>query len=420
MDQNKLKPDFFLQALGDNPSSLVVRAEALVVESFAERAVVPCRYLAVEQFARMDLCELQPAELPRPILHRYWGGEDCDQLFDDYEQVMWEIRWQGHELQVVHLRWDTSCGGDGRDWVVAPSAEIAEQFILDVERHTHAPGNAILVFTNGRWNRSESLYMATQSASFDDLILADDLKQHIRDDFHQFLQSEDRYQRLGIAWRRGALLVGPPGNGKTHCVRALVKELAISSLYVQSLSHNYFTPEQLWQTVFDRARGLRPCVLVLEDLDSLVTEENRSFFLNQLDGFERNHGLIVLATTNYPNRIDPAIIDRPSRFDRKYHFPLPSGDLRSGYLQMWQQQLSEETGWQAEEVDGITLETEGFSFAYLKELVISSVMKWMQESDDSFAMVMAQQAVILRGQMKTEAERPAPKSNGRRRRRQRF
>jgi SpoVK/Ycf46/Vps4 family AAA+-type ATPase len=103
-------------------------------------------------------------------------------------------------------------------------------------------------------------------------------------------------------------LIGPPGNGKTHCVRALVKDLAVSSLYVQSLSHHYFTAEQMWQQVFDRARGLRPCVLILEDLDSLVTEENRSFFLNQLDGFEQNHGLIVLATTNHPDRIDAAII----------------------------------------------------------------------------------------------------------------
>ena len=72
----------------------------------------------------------------------------------------------------------------------------------------------------------------------------------------------------------------------------------------------------MWQVVFERARGLRPCVLVLEDLDSLVNDENRSFFLNQIDGFEQNHGLMILATTNHPDRIDSAIIDRPSRFDR--------------------------------------------------------------------------------------------------------
>ncbi|TWU44467.1 putative ATPase YjoB [Rubripirellula tenax] len=157
------------------------------------------------------------------------------------------------------MEWENSCGGDNRDWVIAESIEIAEEFILDVSRKTHAPGNAILVFSGGRWNRSEALYNATQSASFEDLVLADDLKATIRDDFNAFLQSEDRYNRLGISWRRGALLIGPPGNGKTHCVRALVKELSVSSLYVQSLSHQYYTPEQMWHQVFDRARGLRPC-----------------------------------------------------------------------------------------------------------------------------------------------------------------
>lgn len=189
-----------------------------------------------------------------------------------------------------------------------------------------------------------------------------------------------------------------------------MKELAIASLYVQSLSHHYYTPEQLWQQIFERARGLRPCVLVLEDLDSLVTDENRSFFLNQLDGFEHNHGLIVLATTNYADRIDPAIIDRPSRFDRKYHFSLPATTERLNYLRSWQQRLSSETGWQVDEIEAIVNSTDDFSFAYLKELVISSVMTWMQNSDAPFGRVMAEQAGILRKQMRTETERPENRS----------
>ena len=207
--------------------------------------------------------------------------------YTTYEQVVWQVDWNEHALQVVHLEWATGCGGESRDWVVADSIDVAESFILDVERKTHAPGNAILVFSNGHWNRSHRLYEATQSASFDDLILANEMKESIRNDFAKFLQSEDRYTRLGIAWRRGALMIGPPGNGKTHCVRALVKELGVSSLYVQSLSHHYYTAEQMWQQVFDRARGLRPCVLVLEDLDSLVDDENRSFFSTSWTGSSR-------------------------------------------------------------------------------------------------------------------------------------
>ncbi|MGI9457760.1 MAG: AAA family ATPase, partial [Aeoliella sp.] len=386
------KPSFFTDALSDNPTGLAINVEAMVVAEADGKAVVPCRYLDVQQFARLDLCQLKPESEPRPGLYRYWGGEDYDRLFTSFNQVIWQVRWNDDRLCVVHLEWDTGCGGDSRDWVVADSAKVAESFILEVERKTHAPGDAILVFSDGSWNRSYSLFAATQSASFDDLVLADDMKNTIRCDFDQFLESEERYRRLGIAWRRGALMIGPPGNGKTHCVRALVKELSVSSLYVQSLSHQYFTDQQMWQKVFDRARGLTPCVLVLEDLDTLVNDENRSFFLNQLDGFEQNHGLIVLATTNYPDRIDSAIIDRPSRFDRKYHFKLPTLDERKDYLASWQKRIVEETGWKSNEVDVVASATNSFSFAYLKELVISTVMKWMQHPSEEFSSVLMEQA----------------------------
>ncbi|MEZ6138142.1 MAG: ATP-binding protein [Pirellulaceae bacterium] len=407
MDSN-----LFVDALADNPAVVGLRAEEIIIGQAGEHAVVSCRDLALEQYARMGLCELIANETPRPGSYRYWGGEDFDQLCTSYDQVTWSIRWNKESLVVVYLQWESGCGGDQRNWVIADSVEVAEAFILDVARKTHEPGNAILVFSDGRWKRSEAIYNATQSTSFDDLILADELKTTIRDDFTSFLQSEDRYQRLGISWRRGALLIGPPGNGKTHCVRALVKELAVSSLYVQSLSHQYYTPEQMWKQVFERARGLRPCVLVLEDLDSLVNDENRSFFLNQLDGFEQNHGLIVLATTNHPERIDPAIIDRPSRFDRKYHFNLPTYSERLEYLMSWQAQLANETGWSDGDLTRISHACEGFSFAYLKELVISSVLRWMQASTISFAETMMSQAADLGGQMKTESS-AQPEQNGR-------
>ena len=168
--------DLFIDALGDNPSALSLRAEKLIVSLAAGKAVVPCKNLAVEQFSRMNLCELRPENTPRLGSYRYWGGEEFDQLYTSYDQVTWSVKWNDHRLSIVHLEWETGCGGDNRDWVIAESIEIAEDFVLDVSRKTHAPGNAILVFSGGRWNRSEALYNATQSASFEDLVLADDLK----------------------------------------------------------------------------------------------------------------------------------------------------------------------------------------------------------------------------------------------------
>ncbi|MCA9159182.1 MAG: AAA family ATPase, partial [Planctomycetales bacterium] len=246
-----MKASFFQDALADNTSGVAVRAEALIVDDASNQIVIPCRNLDVQQFERLGLCELEALTSPRPGLYRYWGGEDYDSLFTSYDQVVWQVRWNGESFRVVHLEWENGCGGDRRDWVIADTVELAESFILEVERRTHAPGEAILVFSSGRWSRSTALYAATQTASFDDLVLADDLKTTIREDFAAFLTSEERYDRLGISWRRGALFIGPPGNGKTHCVRALVKELAVSSLYVQSLSHPHYTGEQMWGQVFE-------------------------------------------------------------------------------------------------------------------------------------------------------------------------
>jgi transitional endoplasmic reticulum ATPase len=69
--------------------------------------------------------------------------------------------------------------------------------------------------------------------------------------------------------------------------------------------------------VFTKARQMSPCVVILEDLDSLINDRNRSFFLNQLDGLEGNDGLLVIGTTNHFERLDPGLSTRPSRFDRK-------------------------------------------------------------------------------------------------------
>lgn len=95
-------------------------------------------------------------------------------------------------------------------------------------------------------------------------------------------------------------------------------------------------------------------------------------------------------------------IDRPSRFDRKYHFHLPSFKERLEYLKSWRERLERETGWRSDDLEQISHATEGFSFAYLKKLVISSVMNWMHGNTSTFADTMISQAAILSGQMKTE------------------
>lgn len=69
--------------------------------------------------------------------------------------------------------------------------------------------------------------------------------------------------------------------------------------------------------VFKKARQNSPCVVILEDLDSQINDQNRSFFLNELDGLQSNDGLLLIGSTNHLDRLDPGLSTRPSRFDRK-------------------------------------------------------------------------------------------------------
>jgi len=102
----------------------------------------------------------------------------------------------------------------------------------------------------------------------------------------------------------------------------------------------------------------------MEDIDSLTRSRDicRSFLLSELDGLASREGILVLATTNNAELIDPALVHRPSRFDRVWHFPLPDEELRRTYLQ-WVLERGDESLLRR-----LVRETEGWSFAYLKEL----------------------------------------------------
>jgi AAA+ superfamily predicted ATPase len=208
------------------------------------------------------------------------------------------------------------------------------------------------------------------------------------------------YERYRIPWKRGILFVGPPGNGKTHAVKALINFLGKPCLYVKSFKAEYRKDEKNISDVFQRARKAAPCLLVLEDLDSLLTDENRSFFLNELDGFASNIGIVTLATTNHPERLDPAILDRPSRFDRKYPFDLPQLQERIDYIRHWNASLQSAMQLPDEAIGHIARLTEDFSFAYLKELFLSSMMKWIAAPQpDIMDTLMGEQVTVLREQM---------------------
>jgi ATP-dependent Zn protease len=151
-------------------------------------------------------------------------------------------------------------------------------------------------------------------------------------------------------------------------------------------------------------------MLVFEDLDALVKAEFRSALLNEMDGFADNSGIVTLATTNHPEKLDPALIERPSRFDRKYLFGLPAIADRRAYIAHWNCSLKPALRASEDAVDRIAGRTEGFSFAYLKELFLSATMRWLVLAmPGAMDVVLDEQVDALRAQMATTQSRPARK-----------
>lgn len=162
----------------------------------------------------------------------------------------------------------------------------------------------------------------------------------------------------------------------------------------------YGGPQFAINEVFTKAREFAPCYLVFEDLDTIITEDVRSYFLNEVDGLKNNDGIFMIGSTNHLDRLDPGISvrkpryirpsrpslhyimsyleqqKRPSRFDRKYLFPDPNLEQRVSYCHFWQTKLKDNKNIEfpdklCEAIAGITDE---FSFAYMQEAFVAALL----------------------------------------------
>ena len=296
-------------------------------------------YFDLEAFVRADKCSIVEESSIFNHVRTWWDGPAKDPK-QNVENSWLNVLWRGQLLDVVLITWSEDCYRSRHHWIVAENRKLAEAFFAEVCEWSSEVRGEILVFQDGDWEKNKELYESIKTATFDNVILPDSLRQQVQNDFEQFFRSREVYEQYGIPWKRGALFIGPPGNGKTHTVKALINQLGRPCLYVKGFKSEYATEQENMGAVFARARMTAPCVLVLEDIDSMIDDENRSFFLNELDGFENNTGLVVLATTNHPDRLDPAILHRPSRFDRKYYFDLPAAAERLAYITAWNNRRS--------------------------------------------------------------------------------
>ncbi len=353
----------------------------------------------LEAFERAKQCEIVSVTELHNQVKTEWRGTEKP-LRTRYENAWLSVLWQDHFIDVVFVTFIEEGYRTRYHWIIPESQTVGEKFLHAVCEWSSEVRSEILVFEDGWWEKDEDLFAAIKSASFDNLILPDELKQGIIADFDRFIAARTAYQEYGIPWKRGVLFVGPPGNGKTQMVKAIVNHLKLPCLYIKTF-YSRCGAEASMKRVFARARRIKPCLIVMEDIDTLINEHTRSFFLNELDGFAENDGVMVLATTNYPKKLDPAMVNRPSRFDRKYHFGLPQKNEREKYLRVWSDKLHADARLTDEGITQIAKLTKKFSFAYLKELVLSSLMQWMENPmAGRMNQVMTKRAMTLQEQMK--------------------
>ncbi len=392
--------EFISSALELSRDAISYTVSLRLAELYPDSAVLegPIGYFNLEEYAKAGLCELSNKE---GVHNQIQSGWDLHAGVGKKGRNAWySISWNGASLQAVLLSWNTGFHEEQNYWLVADDLQTAESFFSEVSSWNAEVRDEVLVFDGGCWSKSDSLFKAIQTATFENLILAGSLKEEIRDDLARFFHTRETYEAHGVPWKRGILFVGPPGNGKTHAVKALINFIKKPCLYVKSFQSEHGTEHQCIRDVFSRARKSAPCILVLEDLDSLINEGNRSFFLNELDGFAANSGVVALATTNHPERLDVSILDRPSRFDRKYHFDLPAAEERLSYVRLWSKSLGDALRPTEAGLALVVASSDGFSFAYLKELFLSSMMRWISNpAETSMDAILAEQVDSLRVQM---------------------
>ncbi|KAH8830360.1 P-loop containing nucleoside triphosphate hydrolase protein [Flagelloscypha sp. PMI_526] len=271
----------------------------------------------------------------------------------------------------------------------------------------------VWVFDQGYWQKDHALWLDVQKGDWDEVILKPEFKQTIQQDIYGFWKAEKVYKELGVPWKRGIIMHGPPGNGKTISLKAIMKDCqdkGFIPVYVKSLQ-SWMGEEAAMSMIFAKARELAPSVIIFEDIDSLINDGNRSYFLNQVDGLTGNDGLLLasnpifsIGTTNHFERLDPGLSSRPSRFDRKYLFDDPDRQERRLYCRFWQKKLSsnkdvdysDDLAWEVADL------TSGFSFAYLKEAHVAALVTLAGGDSKSFEVVVKTQIEDLRKQITKE------------------
>jgi len=197
--------------------------------------------------------------------------------------------------------------------------------------------------------------------------------QEIMLDLSNFWKMEEIFKKYKMVHKRGILLHGPPGNGKSYLMQNLINKIIgmggiVFSLNGESAVSNFASFAQQFRQIEPN----RPLIVIIEDIDNIVSAGQGllSALLNILDGVNQIENVVYLATTNYPERLQDRISNRPSRFDRVYEIPVPNAKVREFFIRH---------KLHADDIKVIDMkkwvkDTEGLSLSHIKELIVSTMI----------------------------------------------
>ncbi len=243
----------------------------------------------------------------------------------------------------------------------------------------------------------------TPNISWEDVGGLEGIKQELREAVEWPINNPESFARLGIRPARGILLYGPPGTGKTLLAKAVAKEAEANFIQVKGpslLSMWVGKSEEGVRKIFERARQVAPCIIFFDEIDSLagrrgqesgtkVTERVLNQLLSEMDGLEDLNDVLVIAATNRPDMLDPAVL-RPGRFDKILLVNAPEQKGRENILKIHTEKMPLGTQGKVfnkadkiKFIKEIAKKTEGYSGADLEAVVREAAMLALRENINS-------------------------------------
>lgn len=189
-------------------------------------------------------------------------------------------------------------------------------------------------------------------------------------EIQKFWERESLFREYKLTYKRGIILWGPPGSGKSCTIQLIMRDVVDRGGIVVKFSYPSLFTDGM--RVFREIEPQTPIVVLMEDIDSILKYCNESEVLNILDGVNQIEKAVFLATTNYPEELGERIINRPSRFDKRFKISHPNSESRKMYFEHL---IGPDRITQLDiPIDQWVKDTEDFSLAHLKELFIAVVI----------------------------------------------